>query len=131
MLSQDDDSQRAALIVIFAVVALVVAAVVGSSVYRLRSAAMKTAPAVSTPRVVKRAPADTSPSALQAASDAASVKVENGVVKFYFASGKADLAAGAGGGLARGLKGAQAGPHPGVFRISYPPPGAPHKTPPA
>ena len=30
--------------------------------------------------------------AAKAAADAASVKVENGVVKFYFASGKADLA---------------------------------------
>jgi outer membrane protein OmpA-like peptidoglycan-associated protein len=32
--------------------------------------------------------------AAQAAADAASVKVENGVVKFYFASGKTDVAAG-------------------------------------
>ena len=109
MLSQDDDSQRAALVVIFAVVALVVATVVGSSVYRQRAAAMRTAPAVSTPSAVNRAPADTSPGAAQAASDAASVKVENGVVKFYFASGKADLAAGAGEALADVVKGAKAG----------------------
>ena len=45
----------------------------------------------------------------QAASDAASVKVEQGVVKFYFASGKADLAAGAGEALADLVKGAQTG----------------------
>ena len=48
-------------------------------------------------------------SAALAASDAASVKVENGVVKFYFASGKADLAAGAGDALADVVKGAKAG----------------------
>ena len=47
--------------------------------------------------------------AAQNASDAASVKVENGVVKFYFASGKADLASGANEALADVIKGAQAG----------------------
>jgi len=44
-----------------------------------------------------------------AASDAASIKVENGVVKFYFASGKADLAAGATDALADVIKGVAAG----------------------
>jgi outer membrane protein OmpA-like peptidoglycan-associated protein len=44
-----------------------------------------------------------------AASDAASVKVEQGTVMFYFASGKAELAPGAGQALAEMVKGAQAG----------------------
>jgi hypothetical protein len=39
------------------------------------------------------------------AADGASVRVENGVVKFYFASGKADLAAGANEALADVVKG--------------------------
>jgi outer membrane protein OmpA-like peptidoglycan-associated protein len=109
MFSQDDAHQGAALVVIFGVVALLVATVIGGSVYRQRSAVMKTAPAVSTPGAVRRVPANTSPGAMQAASDAASVKVENGVVKFYFASGRADLAAGAAEALADVLKGAKAG----------------------
>ena len=43
------------------------------------------------------------------AADAASVIVENGVVKFYFATGKADLAAGADKALAEVVAGAKAG----------------------
>ena len=42
--------------------------------------------------------------AAQAAADAASVKVENGVVKFYFASGKADVATGGTAALADVIK---------------------------
>ncbi|UUZ69036.1 OmpA family protein [Polaromonas sp. P2-4] len=117
MFSQDDSHQGAALVVIFGVVALVVATVVGSSVYRQRSASVKTAPAASSaalaPAVATPAGSQSSSgtpqSAAQTASDAASVKVENGVVKFYFASGKADLAAGAGEALADVVKGAKAG----------------------
>ena len=47
--------------------------------------------------------------AAQAASDAASVKVENGVVKFYFASGKADVAAGGAAALADVIKAVASG----------------------
>jgi len=43
------------------------------------------------------------------AADAASFKVEGGVVKFYFASGKAELAGGAGAALADVAKGVAAG----------------------
>ncbi|MBL0086056.1 MAG: sodium-translocating pyrophosphatase [Ideonella sp.] len=43
------------------------------------------------------------------AADAASIKVEGGVVKFYFASGKADLAGGAGEALADVAKGVVGG----------------------
>ncbi|MGA8786907.1 MAG: OmpA family protein [Polaromonas sp.] len=113
MFSQDDDSQqRVALFLVFGLVALVVASVLVFGVYKRGSfvkaggaaapAALVTAPAspVSSP-----APA----SVAQAASDAASVKVEQGVVKFYFASGKADLAAGASEALVDVVKGAQAG----------------------
>ena len=42
--------------------------------------------------------------AAQTAADAASVKVENGVVKFYFATGKADVAAGGATALADVIK---------------------------
>ena len=47
--------------------------------------------------------------AAPAAADGASFKVENGVVKFYFASGKADLATGAEAALADVAKGVAAG----------------------
>jgi K(+)-stimulated pyrophosphate-energized sodium pump len=44
-----------------------------------------------------------------AAADGPSFKVENGVVKFYFASGKADLATGANAALADVAKGVAGG----------------------
>ncbi len=44
-----------------------------------------------------------------AVSDAASVKVENGVVKFYFASGKTELAVGANDALTEAVKAVKAG----------------------
>ena len=47
--------------------------------------------------------------AAKAAADSASVKTEGGVVKFYFASGKADLAAGGKDALVDVVKGVMAG----------------------
>jgi len=110
MFSQDDDSQqRVALFLVFGLVALVVASVLafGAS-HRGAPATAAAAPAgtltagkvVAAPAVVRSAQAD---------ADAASVKVEQGVVKFYFATGKAELAAGASEALADVVKGAQQG----------------------
>lgn len=53
--------------------------------------------------------ATTAAPAASATADAASFKVEGGVVKFYFASGKADLATGASGALADVAKGVASG----------------------
>ena len=107
MSQQDDDGQQGLVLwVVFGLVALVIALVVGVSVYQRgkMSAAPKTAVAIALP--VPAAPAvDTA----QNAMDAASVKVENGVVKFYFASGKSDLAAGANDALLDVIKGAKEG----------------------
>jgi K(+)-stimulated pyrophosphate-energized sodium pump len=47
--------------------------------------------------------------AAQAAADAASIKIDGGVVKFFFASGKTDLAAGASAALADIAKGVAGG----------------------
>ena len=108
MSSQDDDGQQGlVLCVVFGLVALVIALVVGVSVYQRgkMAAAPKTAVAAATTVM----PANDVPNAAQNAMDAASVKVENGVVKFYFASGKSDLAAGANAALADVIKGAQGG----------------------
>ena len=49
------------------------------------------------------------PAPAAAAADAASIAVENGVVKFFFATGKADVAAGADKALADVVSGVQAG----------------------
>lgn len=112
MFSQDDDSQqRVALFLVFGVVAIVVASVLVFGV-KHRSAVPKAATTLVTQEVALPSEAtvhaDASATA-QAASDAASVSVEQGIVKFYFASGKADLAAGASEALRDVVKGAQAG----------------------
>jgi outer membrane protein OmpA-like peptidoglycan-associated protein len=92
---------------VFSLVALVVASVIGLGIFKgHRVMATPTgAPSASSQSAVTAATAG----AALAASDAASVTVENGVVKFYFASGKADLAAGASEALADLVKGAQGG----------------------
>ncbi len=98
MFSQDDDSQGIALGVVFGVIALVIGLVIGVSVYQ--TGRVNAATAV--------APAAT-PAALVAIPDGASVAVVNGVVKFYFATGKADLALGANEALAEVVKAVAAG----------------------
>ena len=114
MFSQDDDSQQGFILAfVLGVVALVVAAVIGVGIYQ-RGKASKSAVDVPVPAAAVEpaaAPMSAPPPAVtaQAAQDAASVKVENGVVKFYFASGKADLAKGAPDALADVIKGAKAG----------------------
>jgi K(+)-stimulated pyrophosphate-energized sodium pump len=62
-----------------------------------------------TPKAATPAPAVAAPSAAADSADAPSIKVEGGVVKFYFASGKADLAAGAGEALVEIAKGVASG----------------------
>ena len=108
MVSQNDDSaQRVALFLVFGLIAIVVASVLIFGVNH-RGASTAVARGAGVPVAV--ATGASAPSgALQAAADAASVKVEQGVVKFYFASGKADLAAGAREALLDMVKGAQAG----------------------
>jgi outer membrane protein OmpA-like peptidoglycan-associated protein len=99
MSSSDDDSQqRFALGFLFALIALVISVVVGTVVVKRVGASGAAKPAAAT-AVAAGAPA----------ADAASVRVENGVVKFYFASAKADLAAGANEALADVVKGVAEG----------------------
>ena len=101
MFSQDeDDNQRVALGLVFGVVLLVVASVIGVGIHRSRPAAAAPAAVqtVSVPATV-----------VVVDPNAASVKVENGVVTFYFASGKADLAPGANEALAEVVKAIAAG----------------------
>lgn len=111
MFSQDDDSQqRVALFLVFGLVALVVASVLFFGVSH-RGASIQGAGAPA-PAALNAEPAGSAPASLtdtQAVSDAASVRVERGLVKFYFASGKADLATGASEALAEMVQGANAG----------------------
>jgi outer membrane protein OmpA-like peptidoglycan-associated protein len=108
MSTQDEDSQqRLALGLVFGLVAVVVAVVVGASAYRSMKA--PTAPKTAAAATATTALANEAANAAQNAMDAASVKVENGVVKFYFASGKSELAAGANAALTDVIKGAQGG----------------------
>jgi len=94
MFSQDDDSTGVALGVVLGLIVLVISLVIGIAVHR--GGAGSAPKAVAAPAAAATAEADE--------ADEASVKVENGVVKFYFASAKADLAAGANEALAEVVK---------------------------
>jgi outer membrane protein OmpA-like peptidoglycan-associated protein len=126
MFSQDDEGQQGlVLALVLGLLAFVMALVIAISLHWLHRARPSgpppvpaTAVAVTAPAPVASAPAPILPDvaqavqafqASQAAADAASVKVEQSVVRFYFASGSADLAAGAGDAMADLVKAAKAG----------------------
>ena len=115
MFSNDDD-QGLVLGVVFGVILLAIATVLGVALYKTgqRGAAPAPAPAaavVPMPGLNAAAgtPAAGEASAGTAMPDAARVVVEGGVVKFYFASGSADLAPGAAEALGDVVKGVAAG----------------------
>jgi outer membrane protein OmpA-like peptidoglycan-associated protein len=81
MFSSDDDNQGLVLGVLFGVIALVISLVIGISIYTRNLVPATTAPAPNAPSV-----------AVLVLEKVATVKVENGVVKFYFVVGKADVA---------------------------------------
>lgn len=106
--SDDDSQQRFALGIIFALVILVVSTVVGAVVYRSVSSAGSAAPEA-TLLVIETSVANPAvPPAMAAGAveqgDGAYIRVEEGVVKFYFASGSADLAPGAADALANTVR---------------------------
>ncbi len=108
-MSDDDSQERFALGFLFALIALVISVVVGTVVVKqLRAPGAASPAAATTVVVVESVPAAPAADATMAA-DAASVLVENGVVKFYFASAKAELAAGANEALADVVKGVAEG----------------------
>ena len=101
MSSQDDEPEyRVVALVLISVVVLAVGLALGIGIHKSRGSA----PSAGTAAVA--APAAT---AAAPVGDDASVVVENGVVKFYFASGKADLAAGALDALGEAIVAAKAG----------------------
>jgi outer membrane protein OmpA-like peptidoglycan-associated protein len=101
MSSQDDEPEfRVLAFVLMAAVTLAVGLAVGIGIQKSRG----TGAATSAPAAPAAAAAVAAP-----VGDDASVVVENGVVKFYFASGKADLAAGALDALGEAIAAAKAG----------------------
>ena len=106
MLSQDDDNQGLVLGLVFGLMALVIALVIGVGIYKKNRfvliAAMPTA-------TVKAAAVPATAAAALVNPDAASVIVDHGVVKFYFASGKSALAPGAAEALGQVVKEVAAG----------------------
>lgn len=111
----DDAQQRFALGLVFILIALVVSAVLGVVVVESRGATSGGV-AVSARNVSSAqnlTPAPTEPAALAPAAivlnERAAVRVDGAVVKFFFATGKADVAQGADEALAQVLQGVQAG----------------------
>lgn len=103
MSSQDQDQdQRVVAVVLIATILLSIGLALGIGIHRARGNAPAVQPAAAA--AVDAAPAPAAP----AAGDA-SVVVENGVVKFYFASGKAELAPGAVAALGDAIAAAQSG----------------------
>ena len=119
MSSHSDDEQLVLVLgLVFALVALVITLVIGAALQRRDTPALsaQTTPPVAAALPVVAAPVPAAPAlaevpapSAQAVSDAASITVEYGVVKFYFASGKADLAPGAGAALVDVVRAARTG----------------------
>lgn len=109
-MSDDDSQERFALGFLFALIALVISVVVGTVVVKQLRAPGAVSPAAATTAVMVDSAAPAAPAVdATMAADAASVLVENGVVKFYFASAKAELAAGANEALVDVVKGVAEG----------------------
>lgn len=119
MSSQDNDQDiRVVAAVLISAILLAVGLAVGIGIHKVRGGAAKPAAAAPAAAVAPAEPA--APAAAPAADaaaapaavpvgDDASVVVDNGVVKFYFASGKADLASGAVQALGEAVAAAKAG----------------------
>ena len=103
--SDDDGQQRFALGFIFALITLIVSSVIGVAVYQ-NGLARTPAPMADTTSTTL---VETAPAGTLAVADGASVRVANGMVTFYFASGKAELAAGANEALAEVVNGVAQG----------------------
>ncbi len=103
--SNDDSEQSYVLGLVLALIAFVLFLVVGIVLHHHRGAAQAKAAAAARPAAV----AVVTESTVVAIPDGASVRIEGSIVKFYFATGSAELAAGADQALAAVLQGVQAG----------------------
>ncbi len=103
MATQDNEpEQRVVAVVLIALITLIVGGVLGLGVFSARGVKPAAAPAPT-------ASSTAAPAAAAVPASDASVVVENGVVKFYFASGKADLAPGALAALGEAIAAAKGG----------------------
>ena len=124
MVSQDDDSTGLVMGVVFGVIALVVSLIIGLTIYQKNKGVKAKAAMASVSAPVAGAGAGVGAvaagatqaksdsamdAAARAAAGAAAVMVEGGVVKFFFASGKAELPEGGSQALADVIAGAKAG----------------------
>ena len=113
MFLQSDDEQLGWVLgLVLAIIAGVIAFTLGVALQRTPAGPVATPPVASiqpVPAAVAVVAAVPAPPSAQAVADAASVTVEYGVVKFYFASGSADLAGGAANVLVDVVKAAEGG----------------------
>ena len=101
---QDNDpDMRVVAVVLMATILLAIGLALGMGISQVRSAGAPASSMATAPALASGA------AAVSVVSDDASVVVESGVVKFYFASGNADLAAGALAALGDSVAAAQAG----------------------
>jgi outer membrane protein OmpA-like peptidoglycan-associated protein len=99
MSNQQDDNQTVVWAILIPVIVLAISLAVGVGVGKTLKKSPPATPVV----------ADSAPAALPLSADESAVRVEGGIVKFYFASGKADLAAGAKEALAAVVQAAAQG----------------------
>jgi outer membrane protein OmpA-like peptidoglycan-associated protein len=109
-----DQDNRVVAVVLIAILLMAIGVVLGVGVYRARSAASETPVARAEPAAVAAAVEAASgqgtvPAPPVATGDDSSILVENGVVKFYFALGKAELAPGAAEALTDAIAAGKAG----------------------
>jgi outer membrane protein OmpA-like peptidoglycan-associated protein len=126
MFSQDDDDTRFALGLVAGAVILAIAVAAGATMYHKHkltkamspavaeaaapaASTMAEAPAAAAEPVAAAAEAPAATAAAEPAADVASIAVEGGVVKFYFASGQSALAEGGPQALSDIAAGIQAG----------------------
>lgn len=120
MATQDDDQLGLVLGLLFGMILLVISLVFGVGLYQKNRGALAASTAVASAAAATTGDgaagadgggATTSAGAVAAGhvGDGASVRVEEGVVKFYFASGKAELAEGAAEALGDIVRGVAAG----------------------
>ena len=104
--SDDDSQQNLILGIAVGVIALVIFLVVGIALYKSGAARAPAKPVVAAAAPVVAVVTETVSVSIP---DGASIRVANGIVNFYFASGSADLAPGAAEALAAVIKGVEGG----------------------
>ena len=113
--NDNDDNQGVVWAILIGVILLAISLAVGMGLYRTSTAAggadgaVSTSTAVGAPVGAAVGAAPGSPAEMTNAADVPSIRVENGVVKFYFATGSAALANGAAEALGDVVKGVAAG----------------------